>query len=303
MHLRKESNIGMFNGRIVSIDDSINENDEHFSLYEVIKDEDSEIARVADKSEIESVIKLFKHLTPSEQFCLMAYSGVYEKPMNQYEISIKLNVSQSYVSRKLASCFKKIKILAKPQNLSKEEEVFRYDLLHKSYKLLDKDAFINYVHVKQKDDDAYICPIVKKESSLIKREVKKTTLPHDSKKEEGFSVKRYLKNIPAEEIDRYEYMLRFLRPLEQACVAYRYGLWGKQLFTYKEIAKKINWDSEVLEPHYKRAIKKIKVLIKLPSEMTDDEKSQYKELTKEYYETLSKEKLKNFGKMGRNCSF
>jgi len=303
MYLRKEKPHSLITGRVVSLDDAVNDKDEHYSLYDVFKTEDAELSKVADIDEVESVVKLFRHLTISEQFCLIAHTGVYGESLTQLEISQRLNVSQSYVSRKLSTCYKKMKILTNPINLSKEEEILYYEMTHKHCKLLSREEYFNYKHQKQKDDTVkerveprlIVKDIKKKEKQKTKSTISK------NKKERPFSVKDYLKKIPKEEIDRYMYMIRFLRPLEQACVIYRYGLMGKQLFTYKDIAQKINWDSELLEPYYKRAIKKIKLLIKLHEDMTDEEKKDFKELTKVYYEPLTAETLRKFGKNGRNC--
>lgn len=302
MHLRKERPHSLISGRVVSLDDAVNEKDEHYSLYEVFKSEDAELNRVADIDEVDSVIKKFRHLSPTEQYCLMAHSGIYGGKLSQLEISERLNVSQSYVSRKLSSCFEKIKILTNPNNLTKEQEILYYELIHKSYKILSKEDFINFNYQEQK----MVKPVVFGEPRLIAKDIEKKEKIINKQKTEikektKFSVKTYLKNIPKEEIDRFMYMIRFLRPIEQACVIYRYGLLGRQYFTYIDIAKKINWDRELLEPHYKRAIKKIKLLIKLPKDMTEQEKKDYKELTKTYYEPLTKESLSNFGKNGRNC--
>ena len=85
----------------------MNDKDEHYSLYDVFKTEDAELSKVADIDEVESVVKLFRHLTMSEQFCLIAHTGVYGESLTQLEISQRLNVSQSYVSRKLSTCYKK----------------------------------------------------------------------------------------------------------------------------------------------------------------------------------------------------
>lgn len=303
MYLRKEKPHSLLNGKIVSIDDAVNDNDEHYSLYDVLKSEDGDIAKVADVDEVDSVIKQFRHLSPCEQYCLMAHSGVYGKKLSQLEISDRLNISQSYVSRKLSECYKKIKILTNPINLTNKDEILYCELTHKVYKILSKDDFLKYNHEKQKE----VKPIVFGENRLIVKDIKKKEKQINKptiqikEKETKFNVKTYLKNIPKEEVDRYVYMLRFLRPLEQACVIYRYGLWCKQLFDCQDIAKKINWDSELLEPHYKRAIKKMKLLIKLPKDMTDEEKKDFKDLTRSYYEPLTKENLRNFGKNGRNC--
>lgn len=303
MYLRKERPHSLISGRVVSFDDAVNDKDEHYSLYEVFKSEDTELRRVEDIDEVDSVIKKFRHLSPTEQYCLMAHSGIYGTKLTQYDISLKLNVSQSYVSRKLSSCYEKIKILTNPNNLTKEQEILYYEITHKSYKILSKEEFLNYNHKEQK----VIKPIVFDEARLITKDIKKKEKQINKpsiqikEKETEFNVKSYLKSIPKEEIDRYTYMLRFLRPLEQACVIYRYGLWGKQLFNCKAVAEKINWNCELLEPHYKRAINKIKLLIKFPKNMTEQEKKEFKELTRSYYEPLTKESLRKFGKNGRNC--
>ena len=332
MHIRKE-NLNI-NVKTVSIDDAVNYNDQHYSLYEIIKSDEDVAGEVADEDELNEIKKLFRYLPPIEQYCVIAHFGIYGKPLRQNDVADKTGLSQSYISRKFNGAISKLKLLTS-QNLTEQEQEKYNSLKQKNYPILTKNDYENFSFQRQENkihnliskridenltnQNYKVQLLVAKvrcakthstkpeiDKSQVKTQVLNEKIEMENKKEtnskiEPFNLKKYLDERPNDTNECYKHMLRFLRPLEQICIIYRFGLYGKQLWTYTEIARKIKWNKELLQPIYKGALKKMKLLIKPFDEMTDDEKKKFKDLTKQNFDVIRKDNYLNFGKDGRNC--
>ena len=123
-------------GRVVSIDCQENCNNEEFSLLEILKSEDRYFEEVAEKSEIESIYKLFVYLPHKDQYVLSAYIGLFEKPLNQIEIAKKLNFSQSFICRLIASAINRLQEVYNNFKEGKEQDNY--------YGLLTKEKYFNF---------------------------------------------------------------------------------------------------------------------------------------------------------------
>lgn len=314
MNVRKEQPNSFLNGKAISIDDAVNDNDEHFSLYEIIKSDEDVAREVADADEIKSIFNLFKYLLPIEQYCVIANLGIYGLPLKQNVIAEKTKLSQPYISRILTSAYDKLKLLANENILTEEEQIKSNQLHKRHYSILTKQEYENFSFERQDNKMRLIEQKVveikhnkkqvlssKSDVPIISNVEIKEVIKENNKPITRFNLQNYIKQRPKDKKECREYMLRFLRPLEQICIIYRFGLYGKQLWTLAEIARKINWSKELLQPVYNGALKKMDLLVKNLDSMTDMEKKNFKEITKQNYDVITKETYLKYGKNGKNC--
>ena len=285
MFLRKENATSLFGSKVCSLDSAVNNKDEEFALYEVIPTDEDFVLEVADSDEFVGILKLFKHLSPIEQYCVIATIGIYEKPLKQAQIAVLTGVSQPYISKIVKSALYKLNILA---TKGEGEDNHKYqDLLKRSYPPMSHKEFKNFKFSKEYD-----------KISLIKKDIEKNNLVQTSaeipRRNTASSHKNGLQEKEKE--NAYVYILKHLRPIEQVCIIYRYGLYGQRLWTCAEIAQKINWKRERLEPIYKGALDKVDLLMKSADNMCEDEKQRYDLLINNNFAVIEKAFLKNFSR-------
>lgn len=251
LYLRKENKVGYNYGRVVSIDCQENCNNEEFSLLEILKSEDRYFEEVAEKSEIESIYKLFVYLPHKDQYVLSAYIGLFENPLNQIEIAKKLNLSQSFICRLIASAINRLQEVY--NNLKEGKEQDNY------YGLLTKEKYFNFEFEDHKEKR-----IIHKKAEQI---VKEKQSSEDNK-------------------EKYIKILKHLKPIEQICVIYKFKLYGKGLSSTEQIAKKIDYSPDKLTIHFNNALRKAYLLT--ASSLNKEEEIEREMLLKTVYRSLNK---------------
>lgn len=100
--------------------------------YDLLAAEDDLVEEIAEQEYLKYIESLFIYLTPIEQKVIIHTFGLFgHKPLNQLEISKKIGVSQSYISRLTESVPKKLKILI----TNKDSEEYQ-KLTRKTYELV-----------------------------------------------------------------------------------------------------------------------------------------------------------------------
>lgn len=103
-----ESTIG-----VTSLDASIEDDGyEGRVKYDIIPSEDNFVEEISEQEYCRYIEKFFVYLTPKEQKVMIHTFGLYgNPPLNQSEVSKKVGISQSYVSRLLEKLPQKLRVL------------------------------------------------------------------------------------------------------------------------------------------------------------------------------------------------
>lgn len=119
-------------------------------LVDVVGENDEYLEGIANKEEHGDVWKLLGYFNPSVQFCLMAYSGKYLKPMTQTDIAKLFHKSKQYISFSLDSALEELKVMVNdPNYINKRGWTTFHRLTGKTsqirlpYHLLTKEEFLD----------------------------------------------------------------------------------------------------------------------------------------------------------------
>lgn len=119
-------------------------------LADVIGEDDEYLEQYANKDEYGDIWKLLGYFKPSVQFCLIAYSGKYLKPMTQIEMAKLFHKSKQYISFILDSALEELKVMTQnPNYINRRGWTTFHKLTGKTsqvrlpYHLLSKEEFLD----------------------------------------------------------------------------------------------------------------------------------------------------------------
>lgn len=140
---------------IISLEEQVGPNQKNNIVYgQVLATNDEFIQEFDERDLAEHYWKYLGHFNPATQVCIMAHFGKYTNKFTCLEISKKLNISRSLVSKRITFAIKEMQLMAQDPRyiIDKKYHSFCYkgyrSQVQETYHLVDKQEFFDILYNK-----------------------------------------------------------------------------------------------------------------------------------------------------------